>query len=43
MDGPVHNAPPAEGLHVPHRMDKDEDIAAALLRLAARRSDRGTA
>ena len=34
MDGLVHNAPPAEGLHVPHRMDKDEDIAAALLRLA---------
>jgi len=28
-------APPAEGLHVPHRIARDEDIAAALLRLTA--------
>ena len=34
MDAPVHNAPPAEGLQVPDHIDKDEDIAAALLRLA---------
>ncbi len=34
MDAPVHNAPPAEGLHVPHHIAKDEDIAAALKRLA---------
>ena len=34
MDAPVHNAPPAEGLHVPDHIAKDEDIAAALLRLA---------
>ncbi len=34
MDAPVHNAPPAEGLYVPDQIQKDEDVAAALLRLA---------
>ena len=34
MDALVHNAPPAEGRPVPDHIDKDEDIAAALLRLA---------
>ena len=34
MDAPVHNAPPAKGLHVPHHIQKGEDLAAALLRLA---------
>jgi CHAD domain-containing protein len=35
MDAPVHNAPPAEGLQVPDHIHKDEDVAVALLRLAA--------
>ena len=35
MDMPVHNAPPAEGLQVPDHIDKDADVATALLRLAA--------
>ncbi len=35
MDTPVHNAPPAEGLHVPDHIERDEDLAVALLRLAA--------
>ena len=34
MDMPVHKAPLAEGLPVPARIDKDEDLALALLRLA---------
>jgi CHAD domain-containing protein len=34
MDVPVHNAPPAEGLQVPGHIDKYEDVAAALKRLA---------
>jgi CHAD domain-containing protein len=34
MDAPVHNAPPAEGLEVPDHIQKDEDVAVALLRLA---------
>ncbi len=34
MDTPVHNAPPAEGLQVLDHIDKDEDVAVSLLRLA---------